>query len=264
MARSDYRALCLAGRLRGRRGLTGSCGSLAFVRLIVERLVAVHRMRPQAEPRPASAVSGLAGPVPPPGRPSMRGSVTGAPVQLGCSTASTLPLLLPEVRAPPWRHAGADVADRAWHAVTGPTQRQAADASSRAPLCGCTSEGAVMGYTWMGRDDQVYKLTLDPAPSGGSAVGYVWPSDGSQHVLYVDSSGHVQELWSLKSAPHNWSRNDLVNATGAPRAPEAALPRMAMSGKATAAVAASMFCMSVRICTCASCGTVPAAGTTAI
>jgi hypothetical protein len=44
--------LCPAGRLRGRRGLTGSCGPLAFVRLIVERLVAVHRLRPQAEPRP--------------------------------------------------------------------------------------------------------------------------------------------------------------------------------------------------------------------
>jgi hypothetical protein len=81
-----------------------------------------------------------------------------------------------------------------------------------------------MGYTWTSRDQQVSELTewpreIQPSERGGVA-GYVWPSDGSQHILYIDVSGHVQELWSLKNSPHNWTRNDLMNATSAPRAPE--------------------------------------------
>jgi hypothetical protein len=48
-----------------------------------------------------------------------------------------------------------------------------------------------------------------------NASGYVFPSQGTQHVNYVGVDNHIHELWW---DPTGWHHNDLTVATGAPNA----------------------------------------------
>jgi hypothetical protein len=50
---------------------------------------------------------------------------------------------------------------------------------------------------------------------GGTLVGYVFSSQGTQHVIYKGVAGHIHELWS---DGNRWHANDLTAATGAPNA----------------------------------------------
>jgi hypothetical protein len=46
-------------------------------------------------------------------------------------------------------------------------------------------------------------------------MGYVFTPEGTQHVVYAGTDGHIHELWWGNNA---WNRNDLTIATGAPPA----------------------------------------------
>jgi len=49
-----------------------------------------------------------------------------------------------------------------------------------------------------------------------SPSGYAWEKDGTQHVIYVDKDGHIQELWTQLNTANPWQRNDLTALTNAP------------------------------------------------
>src|SRR6266478_356344 len=53
------------------------------------------------------------------------------------------------------------------------------------------------------------------AVSGASPAGYVFPFEGTLHVDYLGTDGHIHEYWRDGSG---WHYNDLTNATGAPLA----------------------------------------------
>ncbi len=50
----------------------------------------------------------------------------------------------------------------------------------------------------------------------GNPAGYVFDAQGTQHVVYRDGPGHIQELWW--DAAGGWHVGDLTAATGAPTA----------------------------------------------
>ncbi|HTP24328.1 MAG TPA: hypothetical protein VMK12_01550, partial [Anaeromyxobacteraceae bacterium] len=56
-------------------------------------------------------------------------------------------------------------------------------------------------------------------PAAGNPRGYVFVAQGTQHVVYRNANGHVQELWS----GGGWKTDDLTGNTGAP--PAAGNPR---------------------------------------
>jgi hypothetical protein len=46
------------------------------------------------------------------------------------------------------------------------------------------------------------------APAAGSALDGYWGADGSQHVNFVGTDGHVRELYIAPG--RNWVDNDLM------------------------------------------------------
>jgi hypothetical protein len=54
-----------------------------------------------------------------------------------------------------------------------------------------------------------------PAAAPSRPIGYVFPFEGTLHVDYLGSDGHIHEFWRDSSA---WHHNDLTAATGAPLA----------------------------------------------
>jgi hypothetical protein len=55
------------------------------------------------------------------------------------------------------------------------------------------------------------------APSAASSpVGYVWEGDGTQHVMYRGTDGHIHELWYRSDI--GWNHSDLTALTSSPAA----------------------------------------------
>ncbi len=106
-------------------------------------------------------------------------------------------------------------------------------------LTGATmSAGDPVGYAfeaqgtqhvvYRGEDSHVYELwwnvadgwargdltsVTGAAPAAGDPAGYVFAGQGTQHVLFRDSAGHVHELWWTAAA--GWARGDLTAVSGA-------------------------------------------------
>ena len=57
-------------------------------------------------------------------------------------------------------------------------------------------------------------LTGAPLADQGSLAGYDWPQGGTKQIAYVDSQGHVIELFVAGGSPWQWA--DLTALTGAP------------------------------------------------
>ena len=51
----------------------------------------------------------------------------------------------------------------------------------------------------------------DAARQGSPLTGY-YGSDGSQHVFFIDTQGHVREIWKSSASASRWSANDLTMA----------------------------------------------------
>ena len=56
-------------------------------------------------------------------------------------------------------------------------------------------------------NDLTKATNANPPASGSALVGY---SDTTQHVIYTDSNGHIQELWN-SSGSIAWQQHDLTN-----------------------------------------------------
>ena len=54
-----------------------------------------------------------------------------------------------------------------------------------------------------------------PAAAPSRPIGYAFPFEGTLHVDYLGTDGHIHEFWRDSSA---WHHNDLTAATGAPLA----------------------------------------------
>jgi hypothetical protein len=68
------------------------------------------------------------------------------------------------------------------------------------------------------RDVFVDDLTIDIPAATGTPAGYTWDHDDSQHVVYRDANGRIQELYDL-DALGVWRKNNLTAAADdAPRA----------------------------------------------
>jgi hypothetical protein len=111
-------------------------------------------------------------------------------------------------------------------------------AVTNAPLSSANPTGYVFDaqgtqhVNYVGRDSHVYELWWDAAgwhyndltaATGAplaqinrNAVGYVFPSQGTQHVDYLGTDNHIHELWWNSAA--GWHHNDLTTASGAPDA----------------------------------------------
>lgn len=55
-----------------------------------------------------------------------------------------------------------------------------------------------------------------PAASGSALVGYEWSAGNSKQVVYLDTAGHVWELYVIQGS--DWQHADLTLRTGAPPA----------------------------------------------
>jgi hypothetical protein len=63
----------------------------------------------------------------------------------------------------------------------------------------------------------------DVRPANPAAIaGYVWPEDGTEHVVYLSCDNQVNELYLLPGSV--WVYNDLTQATNAPAAPGCPVP----------------------------------------
>jgi hypothetical protein len=111
-------------------------------------------------------------------------------------------------------------------------------AAAGAPRTGANPTGYVFNaqgtqhVNYVGVDSHVYELWWDTsgwhfndltAAAGAplaqinrNAVGYVFPSQATQHVNYIGIDNHVHELWWDSST--GWHHHDLTAATGAPDA----------------------------------------------
>ena len=72
---------------------------------------------------------------------------------------------------------------------------------------------------WQSAD--LTELTGAPPPDGTALAGYAWSSGGTKQVAYVDSQGHVIELFV--AAGNSWQWVDLTELTGAPPPGDTAL-----------------------------------------
>jgi hypothetical protein len=72
--------------------------------------------------------------------------------------------------------------------------------------------------------------TGSAAFGGGTLDGYMFSSQGTQHVIYKGVAGHVHELWS---DGYGWHANDLTAATGAPNAAGGTIAAYAFESQAT-------------------------------
>lgn len=118
-------------------------------------------------------------------------------------------------------------ANSGWH-------HHALTAATGAPPAGASPTGYVFDaqgtqhVNYVGMDSHVYELWWNaagwhyndlttaagapPAQINRDAVGYVFPSQGTQHVNYVGTDNHIHELWWN---PASWHHNDLTTAAGA-------------------------------------------------
>jgi hypothetical protein len=107
--------------------------------------------------------------------------------------------------------------------------------AARAPATGANPTGYVFAaqgtqhVTYVGQDSHVYELWWNSAgwkfndltaATGAplaqvnrNAAGYVFASQGTQHVNYLGLDNHIHELWWDS---HGWHHNDLTTASGAP------------------------------------------------
>ena len=65
---------------------------------------------------------------------------------------------------------------------------------------------------WQSAD--LTELTGAPPPGGTALAGYAWSAGGTKQVAYVDSQGHVIELFVAAVIPWHWVY--LTELTGAP------------------------------------------------
>lgn len=118
--------------------------------------------------------------------------------------------------------------NNAWH-------RNDLTNAAGAPLSGANPTGYVFyaqgtqHVTYVGADTHVYELLWDSngwhyndltaatsaplAQVNREASGYVFPSQGTQHVNYVGLDNHIHELWWDSNG---WHHNDLTAITGSP------------------------------------------------
>jgi hypothetical protein len=77
--------------------------------------------------------------------------------------------------------------------------------------------GHIQELWWNGgwnNNDLTKDANAPLAAFGPSITGYAYEVQGSQHVVYQDVSGNIQELWWSG----NWNNNNLTQATSAPMA----------------------------------------------
>ncbi len=107
-------------------------------------------------------------------------------------------------------------------------------AGAVAPAAGSALDGywgsdASVHVNFIGTDGHVHELYIAPgrswvdndltalagavAPAAGSALDGYWGSDGSQHVNFIGTDGHVHELYIAPG--RNWVDNDLTALAGA-------------------------------------------------
>jgi Fungal fucose-specific lectin len=72
--------------------------------------------------------------------------------------------------------------------------------------------------------------TGTPAAVLGGLAAYVFTAEGTQHVVFDDVAGHVQELWSDH---RGWHTNDLTATTGAPASSGGTIAGYALEGRDT-------------------------------
>jgi hypothetical protein len=70
------------------------------------------------------------------------------------------------------------------------------------------------GSNWNHRD--LNAATRAPSPAAGTALTS-YPHGSSGHVLYIDTTRHVRELWFDLSRDTNWHHLDLTASAAAPR-----------------------------------------------
>jgi hypothetical protein len=119
------------------------------------------------------------------------------------------------------------------------TEQAARQAGSTPPL----AAGSPFGYVWdvdgaqhvvyRGVDKHIHEFVRPPdrdawysfdltktaaAPEAeGDPVGYTWADDASQHIVYRDTDGHIQQLY-YKAEEAVWKHTDLTRDTEAPLA----------------------------------------------
>ncbi|GCE20981.1 hypothetical protein [Dictyobacter kobayashii] len=71
---------------------------------------------------------------------------------------------------------------------------------------------SIDGITWQATD--ITKLTHAALADGTTLSAFVWSKDESNHIVYVDTAKHLQELSS--SPDGNWQADDLTQQYGAP------------------------------------------------
>jgi len=120
--------------------------------------------------------------------------------------------------------------DGAWHLsdLTAATGAPSADADALAGYM-FESEGTEH-VVYAGPAGHIYEMWWTPdgwhysdltaatgaaAFGGGTLAGYVFASQGTEHVIYKGVAGHIHELWRDHD---RWHANDLSAATGAPNA----------------------------------------------
>ncbi len=82
-----------------------------------------------------------------------------------------------------------------------------------------------LGGRWQSAD--LTALTGAPVLWGSALIGYAWPQGGTQQVVYVDSNGHIIELFVAVGGP--WQMADLTALTDAPLADRGILTAYAWS-----------------------------------
>jgi hypothetical protein len=153
---------------------------------------------------------------------------TGRPIGYGFTAQRTQHVNFPDLSG--------DVQELWWDSASGWHQNNLTTAAG-APKTSANPTGYVFDaqgtqhVNYVGVDSHVHELWWDAAgwhvndltaatgaplaQNNRVAAGYVFPSQGTQHVNYIGVDNHIHELWWDTSG---WHHNDLTTAAGAPDA----------------------------------------------
>ncbi len=111
----------------------------------------------------------------------------------------------------------------------------AAQGSQHVVYVGEETEGGGHIHELWWKDDRWHHHDLTSAAGGplaiaGSLGAYMFDSQGTQHVDYVASDGHIHELWWDGDG---WHHHDLTGAAGAPAAAPRSLAGYVLAGAST-------------------------------
>jgi len=143
--------------------------------------------------------------------------VTGAPVPVGGSLTEALnPDLTARVGVPPVGP-GSPLASYAWESQKSQHVFYIGDDGNVWELYFLVGQvdPKLGGFLWQANNLSVhtgYTGALAPKP-GGPLVAYMFESQGTEHVVYIDKGNTIRELYYSGG---KWAGNDLLEATGAP------------------------------------------------